>query len=57
MAITVVMLGREHTGFERAMAAAKSELGKGARKGQCLERICLAYLGASEPQSETEVQG
>ena len=55
--VTVVLLGREHEQFERAMAAAKSELGKGARKGQCLERICLAYLGASEPQSETEVQG
>jgi ParB/RepB/Spo0J family partition protein len=42
--VTIVLLGREHAGFERAMAAAKAELGKGARKGQCLERICLAYL-------------
>jgi len=55
--VTVVLLGKEHEQYERAMAAAKSELGRAARKGQCLERICLAYLGASEPQSETEVQG
>jgi ParB/RepB/Spo0J family partition protein len=55
--VTIVLLGREHAGFEKAMAAAKAELGKGARKGQCLERICLAYLGARESQSETDATG
>ncbi len=53
VAITVVMLGREHTGFEKAMAAAKSELGKGARKGQCLELICRRFL---DSQSEEPVE-
>jgi ParB/RepB/Spo0J family partition protein len=49
---TIVMLGAEHTQYERAMAAAKAELGKGARKGQCLERICLGYLAAVAPGEE-----
>jgi len=42
--VTVVLLGREHEQFERAMAAAKVELGKGARKGQCLELVCQVFL-------------
>jgi ParB/RepB/Spo0J family partition protein len=57
VAITVVMLGREHAGFEKAMAAAKSELGKGARKGQCLERICLAYLRAVNQEAPADSVG
>jgi len=42
--LTVVLLGREHEQFERAMAAAKEELGRNARRGQCLERVCEVYL-------------
>ncbi|GEM_PF-1190377 len=42
--VTVVLLGQEHTVFQEAMAAAKQALGKGARRGQCLERICQGYL-------------
>jgi ParB/RepB/Spo0J family partition protein len=42
--VTVVLLGKEHEQFERAMATAKSELGKGARKGQCLELVCQVFL-------------
>ncbi len=42
--VTVVLLGKEHEQFERAMAAAKSELGKGVRKGQCLELVCQVFL-------------
>jgi len=42
--VTVVLLGKEHEQFERAMAGAKEELGRNARRGQCLERVCEAYL-------------
>ena len=42
--VTVLLLGREHEQFERAMAAAKEELGRNARRGQCLERLCEVYL-------------
>jgi uncharacterized protein YdeI (YjbR/CyaY-like superfamily) len=42
--VTVVLLGREHEQFEQAMAAAKEELGRNARRGQCLERVCEVYL-------------
>jgi ParB/RepB/Spo0J family partition protein len=42
--VTVVLLGKEHAQYERAMAAAKAELGKGARKGQCLELVCQCFL-------------
>ena len=44
--VTVVLLGKEHEQFERAMASAKTKLGKGARKGQCLAEICRAYVQA-----------
>ncbi len=47
--VTVVLLGKEHEQFEKAMAKAKEELGRGARRGQCLAAICRAYLG---PESE-----
>jgi ParB/RepB/Spo0J family partition protein len=43
--VTIVLLGKEHPQFERAMAKAKEELGRGARRGQCLIEICRAYLG------------
>ena len=50
--VTVVLLGREHEQFERAMAAAKEELGMNARRGQCLERVCLVFLDSrGEDQS------
>jgi len=42
--VTVVLLGKEHEQYERAMATAKSELGKGSRKGQCLELVCQVFL-------------
>ncbi len=46
--VTLVLLGKEHEQYERAMAAARSELGKGARKDQCLAEICAAYIGRTE---------
>jgi len=50
--VTVVLLGREHEQFERAMALAKEELGRNARRGQCLERVCEVYLQEiNEPQT------
>ena len=51
--VTVALLGKEHERFERAMAAAKEELGRNARRGQCLERVCEAYLqGVHDEQAE-----
>jgi ParB/RepB/Spo0J family partition protein len=46
--VTVVLLGREHEQFERAMSKAKEELGRGARRGQCLAEICAEYLKDEE---------
>lgn len=46
--VTVVLLGKEHTAFQQAMDSAKEELGKGARRGQCLERICVVYLDRAD---------
>jgi len=46
--VTVVLLGKEHTAFQQAMGVAKEELGKGARRGQCLERICVVYLDRAD---------
>jgi len=43
--VTIILVGREHQQFEQAMAKAKDELGKGARRGQCLAAICRAYVG------------
>jgi len=42
--VTVVMLPMEHEAFERAMARAKQELGKGARRGELWAHICRCYL-------------
>ena len=50
--VTVVLLGKEHTTFQQAMNAAKDELGKGARRGQCLERICAAYLDHARERAD-----
>ena len=52
--VTVVLLGKEHEQFERAMATAKSELGKGARKGQCLELVCQVFLKERTDGSDVE---
>ena len=52
--VTVVLLGKEHTAFQQAMQAAKEELGKGARRGQCLERICLTYLDGNDRPREAD---
>ncbi len=54
--VTVVLLGKEHAQYEQAMAAAKAELGKGARKGQCLELICQYYLAVLASQDEDTEQ-
>jgi ParB/RepB/Spo0J family partition protein len=50
--ICVTMVGEEYQVFEQAMAAAKEELGKGARRGECLERVCSGYLRGIDPDSE-----
>ena len=42
--VTVTLVGEEFQVFERAMAAAKEELGRSARRGQCLGRVCEVYL-------------
>jgi hypothetical protein len=42
--VTVVLLGKEHEQFEKAMGKAKEELGRGARRGQFLARVCDGYL-------------
>jgi len=42
--VTIVLLGPEHQVFERAMAAAKDQLGRGARRGQQLAEVCATYL-------------
>ena len=52
--VTVVLLGKEHEQYERAMATAKSELGKGARKGQCLELVCQVFLKERTDGSDVE---
>ena len=52
--VTVVLLGKEHEQFQRAMARAKEELGKSARRGQCLERVCLVYLDGQEEEAADE---
>jgi len=53
--VTVVLLGKEHEQFERAMAAAKGELGRGARKGQCLELVCQVFLKERADGNDAEV--
>jgi len=55
--VTIVLLGREHQQFEQAMAKAKEELGRGARRGQCLAQICSAYLRTREAASPEEALG
>jgi hypothetical protein len=42
--VTATLVGEEYQILERAMAAAEEELGKGARRGKCLEQVCEAYL-------------
>jgi ParB/RepB/Spo0J family partition protein len=49
--VTVTLVGEEYQLFERAMAAAKEELGKGARRGECLERVCEVYLQGVDSRS------
>ena len=44
--VTVILLGAEHQAFGRAMEHAKHELGRNARRGQCLAEICVRYLEA-----------
>ena len=54
--VTVVLLGKEHEQFERAMAAAKTELGKGARKGQCMELVCQVFLKQRDTGGAEELE-
>jgi ParB/RepB/Spo0J family partition protein len=42
--VTVILVGPEFDRFEQAMATAKNELGHNAWRGQCLARICEAYI-------------
>ena len=42
--VTVVMLPMEHEAFEDAMARARGELGKGARRGELWAHVCRGYL-------------
>jgi len=56
--VTVVLLGKEHDYFERAMQQAKQQLGKGARRGECLAAICSHFVSGqacSEERAETEI--
>jgi ParB/RepB/Spo0J family partition protein len=55
--VTVVLLGKEHDYFEAAMRQAKQQLGKGARRGECLAAICSHFVSGqacSEERAETE---
>ena len=54
--VTVVLLGKEHDYFEAAMRQAKRQLGKGARRGECLAAICSHFVSgqtSSEDNAET----
>jgi ParB/RepB/Spo0J family partition protein len=51
--VTVVLLGKEHDYFQRAMQQAKQRLGKGARRGECLATICSHFISAHMPSEET----
>jgi len=42
--VTVVMLPKEHEAFEQAVARARRELGKGARRGELWAHVCRSYL-------------
>jgi len=42
--VTVVMRPQEHEAFEQAMALARRELGKGARRGELWAHVCRGYL-------------
>jgi ParB/RepB/Spo0J family partition protein len=50
--VTVVMLPQEHHAFEEAMARAREEIGKGARRGQLWCHVCHEYLRTSAKSSE-----
>jgi hypothetical protein len=52
--VTVVMIGPEHEIFDRAMEKGRSELGKNARRGQCLERICKSYLARQRDEAQAK---
>ena len=51
--VTVVLLGKEHDYFQRAMQQAKQRLGKGARRGECLATICSHFISGHMPSEET----
>jgi len=56
--VTVVLLGKEHDYFQRAMQQAKQRLGKGARRGECLAAICSHFVSGqacSEERADTEM--
>jgi ParB/RepB/Spo0J family partition protein len=50
--VTVVMLPGEHQLFEEALARARDEMGKGARRGQLWAHVCRHYLAASAPERD-----
>jgi len=49
--VTAVMLHREHDAFEQAMARAKQEAGRGARRGELWAHVCRCYLGGGGHQA------
>jgi ParB/RepB/Spo0J family partition protein len=46
--VTIVLVGEELQAYEAAMGLAKERLHAGARKGECLAEICVAYVGPRE---------
>lgn len=50
--VTVVLVGPEYQRFEAAMGKAKEAMGRNARRGQCLARICEAYAAQGGESGE-----
>jgi len=55
--VTVVMLPQEHQLFEQAMARARKELGKGARRGGLWAHVCRRYLGHVQTTDDDPAPG
>ena len=50
--VTVVLVGAEYDRFEAAMGKAKDAMGRNARRGQCLARICDDYLARGDDSGD-----
>lgn len=55
--VTVVMLPKELDAFEEAMARARQELGKGARRGELWAQVCRGYLGQAWTAATSDASG